>query len=263
MPLGYTLRAGEVLAYYGLERKDVAEAIFKYGRDRKIIVTDNPGVLGGGRGQAGFQSPDDIPMLAQKALENQKDAILRRYPGFHGTLAKYYGNIRKAQKGADLVIDIDVKQNFREAFKSGRKVLDFLDFYNVPYRIKFSGGSGPHIVIPYEAFPESLSGDRFDRAYKLAFQTIMSRSRAGNIDGSFASTSHFCRIPYSLNENTGLVSLPIRREQYDDFTPSMAELWNVQVDEDWFREPDEEAKEALIEMLRDAVGRSKREFMGL
>ena len=163
----------------------------------------------------------------------------------------------RGQKGADLVFDIDVKGNYKEAFKEGRKVIDFLDSYNAPYHIKFSGGSGPHIIIPYEAFPESLSGGRFDRAHKLLFQTVSSRSRAGHIDGSFTSTGHFFRIPYSLNENTGLASLPLSREQYDDFTPSMAEVSNVQVDDDWFQEPDEGAKEALAEVIQDGLGRSR------
>jgi hypothetical protein len=165
--------------------------------------------------------------------------------------------MRRRQEGADLVMDIDVKGDYKEAFRDGRKILDFLDSYNAPYRVKFSGGSGPHIIIPYEAFPESLSGGRFDRAHKLLFQIITSRSGASHVDGSFTSTGHFYRMPYSLNEITGLVSLPLTREQYDDFTPSMAEVSNVQVDDNWFQEPDEKAREALMEIIRDNTGRSK------
>jgi hypothetical protein len=254
MPLGYVLRAGEILAYYGLERKDIAEAIFKYGRDRKTKMTTEPGTLGRGGGQKGFRSPDEILALARQALEGMEDAVPRRYPGFHGTLFRYpvaEGLRERAGERADLVIDIDVKGNYKEAFREGRKVLDFLDSYNVPYRAKFSGGSGPHIIIPYETFPPGLSGAMFERARRLLFQIISSRSRAGHIDGSFTSTDHFFRLPYSLNEITGLVSLPLRREQYDDFTPSMAEVPNVQVDDEWFQEPDEEAQKALVEMLQD------------
>ena len=51
MPLGYILRKEEVLAYYGLERNDIAEALFKYGGDRKVTMTTEPGTLGGGGGQ--------------------------------------------------------------------------------------------------------------------------------------------------------------------------------------------------------------------
>lgn len=260
MPLGYVLKTEQVLAYYGLEREDVAEAIFKYGVDRKVIMTTEPGTLGGGGGQNGFRSPDEILSQAQEALEGMEGTVPRRYPAFHGTLARLPTDrrfMRRGQKGADLVMDIDVKGDYKEAFRDGRKILDFLDSYNAPYRVKFSGGSGPHIIIPYEAFPESLSGGRFDRAHKLLFQIVTSRSRASHVDGSFTSTGHFYRMPYSLNEITGLVSLPLTREQYDDFTPSMAEVPNVQVDDNWFREPDEEAREALMEILRDNTGRSR------
>ncbi len=261
MPLGYVLRIGEVLAYYGQERKDIAEAIFKYGRDRRVAMTTEPGTLGGTKGQDGFRSPDEILDLARHAMEGAENVVPRRYPSFHGTLGKHSvdrGILRKAQKGADVVIDIDVKEDYKAAFAEGRKVLKFLDFYNAPYRVKFSGGSGPHIIIPYEAFPGSPSGRSAYRAHQVLFRFISSRSGAGHIDGSFTSTSHFHRMPYSLNEHTGLVSLPLRREQYDDFTLSMAEVPNVEVDDGWFQEPDEEAKGALAEMILDAKGKSRR-----
>jgi hypothetical protein len=89
----------------------------------------------------------------------------------------------------------------------------------------------------------------------MIFRAIASRSKADNIDGSFTSADHFHRIPYSLNEHTGLVSLPLRRDQYDDFTPSMADMWKIEVDESWFQEPNEGAKEAITEMLKNSRGR--------
>jgi len=253
MPLGYAPKIGEVLAYYGLERDDVASAIFKYGSDRMVTVTNEPASLGGAKGQQGFSHQSDLVLMAKKLLEGNDNTVPRKYPGFHGTIAKY-----ALHKGADVVIDIDVKDNFREAFKQGRKVLDFLDFYQVPYRVKFSGGSGPHIIIPYEWFPKSLLNGNFSKTHQMVFQTIVSRSKAGNVDGSFTSHGHFYRMPYSLNEHTGLVSLPLTREQYDDFTLSMAEIWNTQVNETWFQEPDESSKEALNDMIRDIHGKKGR-----
>jgi hypothetical protein len=261
MPLGYVLKTGDVLAYYGREREDIADAIFRYGNDRRVLMTNDPGVLGRGGGQPGFNNSGEILTMAQKALDSNENTVPRKYPAFHGTLARIPKQgrvIRRGYAGADLVIDIDVKNDYKQAFKEGRKVLDFLDSYKAPYRIKFSGGSGPHIIIPYEAFPESLSGGRFERAHKLLFQIINQRSRAGHIDGSFTSTGHFYRIPYSLNEHTGLVSLPLTREQYDDFTLSMAEVSNVQVNEEWFQEPDELSKEALAGVIKDGIGRSRK-----
>jgi len=261
MPLGYVLRKEEVLAYYGQERTDIAEALFKYGADRRVTMTTDPMTLSRGGGNMGFKSTDEILTTAQNALNEMEGSIPRKYPAFHGTLARGTasggGLRRKSQRGADLVIDIDVKSNYKEAFKEGAKVIKFLDFYNAPYRIKFSGGSGPHIIIPYEAFPDGLAGGRFERAHKVLFQIISSRSKANHIDGSFTSFGHFYRMPYSLNENTGLASLPLMREQYDDFTLSMAEAHKVQVNEEWFEHPGEEGKEAIAEMIRDTTGKSR------
>jgi hypothetical protein len=259
MPLGYAPKIGEVLAYYGLEREDVATAIFKYGSERRVTVTNEPASLGGTKGQQGFSDPSDLVLMAKKLLEGNDNTVPKKYPGFHGTIAKYAKDFNtKSQKGADVVIDIDVKDNFREAFKQGRKILNFLDYYNVPFRMKFSGGSGPHFIIPYEWFPKSLLNGNFSKTHQLVFQTIVSRSRAGNVDGSFMSQGHFYRMPYSLNEHTGLVSLPLTKEQYDDFTLSMAQIWNTQVNETWFQEPDESSKEALNDMIRDIHGKKGR-----
>ena len=265
MPLGYVLRKEEVLAYYGQERTDIAEALFRYGADRRVTMTTDPGTLGRGGGQMGFRSSTEILAIAQQALDGMEGSIPRRYPGFHGTLARTIpgaGLMRRPQRGADLVFDIDVKSNYKEAFREGAKILRFLDSYNAPYRIKFSGGSGPHIIIPFEAFPDEAAGGRFNQMHKLLFQIISSRSRANHIDGSFTSFNHFYRMPYSLNENTGLVSLPLKREQYDDFTLSMAEVHNIEVDEEWYQEPDGDAKEAIAEMIRDATGRPRGRTSG-
>ncbi|MFC1719150.1 hypothetical protein ACFL6S_36195, partial [Candidatus Poribacteria bacterium] len=60
MPLGYVLRKEEVLAYYGMERQDVAEALHRYGGDRKVTMTTDPGTLGGDGGQSGFRDTDEI-----------------------------------------------------------------------------------------------------------------------------------------------------------------------------------------------------------
>lgn len=258
MPLGYAPKIGDVLAYYGRERKDIAQAIFNYGKDRKVRVTNDPGVLGGGGGQHGIPSIDNVIALAKGFLDGNENSVPKKYPAFHGTIARFSkGFFGKSHVGADIVIDIDVKDNFREAFKQGKKVIDFLDSYNVPYRIKFSGGSGPHIIIPYEYLPKSLSNGNSAKAHQQIFSTISSRSKAGHIDGSFTSAGHFYRIPYSINEHTGLVSLPLQRDQYDDFTPSMADMWKVEVDESWFVEPDESEKEAILDMLGDTHGKKQ------
>jgi hypothetical protein len=114
MPLGYAPKIGDVLAYYGGKKKNIAQTIFNYGKDRKVIVTNDPESLGGGGGQHGIQSPDDIIVLAKGLIDGNENTVPRKYPAFHGTIARYSkGLFGKAHRGVDVVIDIDVKDNFR------------------------------------------------------------------------------------------------------------------------------------------------------
>jgi hypothetical protein len=59
------------------------------------------------------------------------------------------------------------------------------------------------------------------------------KCRIQNLDGSFDSPDHYLRMPYSLNENTGLVSVPIAPGGYDSFRLEMAEAQNVVVQDNW------------------------------
>lgn len=253
--IGYILSAEDVLAYYGAERQDIPNALFRYGKDRETIAVLQTGVLGRGRGDGpGFRSPEQILATARMCMDDQKGNVPRNYPGFHGTVGRYElsrGILRRKQKpiGSDMVFDIDVKNNYKEAFRNGTRIVEFLDHYNVPHRVKFSGGSGPHIILPYEVFPHPFS----DAKFKQVFTTIVNLSEAQHVDTSFHSPGHFLRLPYSLNENTGLASLPLRREQLESFEPGMAEIQNVMVDESWFSLP-EDAPERMMRFLVDVFG---------
>lgn len=258
--LGYILSVEDVLDYYGGRWEDIPEAIFKYGADRETVMVLKTGVLsrGGGDGP-GFKSPEDILDISQMALDGQEGQVLRNYPAFHGTVGRYEFSKdllrrRRTLVGSDMVFDIDVKTNYKEAFKNGAKIVDFLDRYDVSYRIKFSGGTGPHIILPYEIFPKPFSRERLKQVSNL----IIEASRAQHVDGTLWPPGHFLRLPYSLNENTGLVSLPLSRDQFESFEPSIAEMQNVEVNESWFQ-LSEDAPDRFERFLTDAFGLRKRE----
>ncbi|MBM3238618.1 hypothetical protein FJZ31_20170 [Candidatus Poribacteria bacterium] len=256
--LGYILTAEDVLGYYGEERQDIQQAIFRYGEHRETVVVMQSSILGRGRGDGpGFRSPEQLLEIARMCLDDQESPVLRNYPAFHGTVGRYSPNggifrRTRALVGTDMVFDIDVKTNYQEAFRQGMRITDFLDRYDVPYRVKFSGGSGPHIILPYEVFPQPLSEAKFKRVFGL----ISTLSEAQKVDGSFSSPTHFLRLPYSLNENTGLASLPLNREQMESFEPGMAEIQNVEVDESWFELP-EDAQERMEKFFVDGLGFKK------
>jgi len=232
MPLGYALTASQVVQYYA-EREDVQRALLAYGVGRRAVVGTDPGVFGRHDLQASLTSPAQIAAWAKSALDGRISAVPRKYPAFHATITRSAANADPSLCGTDLVIEVDVKPNHKDAFRQGRKVLDLLDSYGVPYRVKFSGNSSPHIILPAELFPPDIRGHRFGGAARKMLDFIAARSGAAGIDASFASPDHFLRMPYSLNEHTGLVSVPIPKDQYNDFRLEMAEAHNVVVDDSW------------------------------
>ena len=253
--LGYALSQEDILTYYGQEEEKIADAIFRYGQDRDTVFVLNSGTLSRGHGDGpGFSTPEQIVEMVHESLSGLGGRVPRQYPAFHGTVSRYandgFFNRARRRIGADVVFDIDIKTSYRETFRHAARIVDFLDRHDVPYRLKFSGNTSPHIILPCEAFPKSLPKLEFQRLFK----TIQEKSGAQHIDESFcASAGHFLRLPYSLNENTGLVSMPLTREQFDVFEPGLAEWENVKIDHAWFQLP-EDARERMGRFLTDMLG---------
>lgn len=184
--------------------------------------------------------------------------------------------------GWDLVLDIDC------AFLDYSKicadlVVKFLKYCGVEnIACKFSGNKGFHIAVPFEAFPETVVGqrtrdlfpeaarkiafyikenikhelsrrvlefengnfsvikektgleyDKLVRTEKSQFGDIVKKLEVENfleIDTVLISSRHLFRMPYSLHEKSGLISLPIDPDRVMDFQKPMA-------DPDKFLEP--------------------------
>ncbi len=67
-----------------------------------------------------------------------------------------------------------------------------------------------------------------------------------NIDTVLISSRHLFRSPYSINEKSGLVSIPIRPENILNFKPSIAKIENVETEVEFFNTPNEEEAAQLI-----------------
>ena len=252
MPLGYVLTVDAVREHYAAESPAV-RAMARAAQGRRIQVTDWPESLDA-RGETlldGLPTPETLSQALRRHLDERMPGALPndvppRYPAPHGTV------------GQDIVLEIDAKTDQREAFRGGRVILDLLDQFNAPYRIKFSGNSSPHILIPSEAFEPLLPEEKREHARNRLFDWLMAQlgdKVGGWLDTSFKDPNHFLRLPYALNERTGLVSLPLRPEQYDSFEPHHAEASNVRVEEVWFEEePLIRKRDGMIRLLREALG---------
>jgi hypothetical protein len=250
MALGYVMTVGDVLRYYAAEGP-AARVLSRAAKGRKVQLTDWPETLTTNKPYfEGTMSPQQVEETVRQYFEealpgSEPNHLPLRYPGFHGTV------------GRNVVLEIDAKHSQKEAFEGGRRILDLLDRYDAPYRIKFSGNSSPHVFIPASVYEPLVPEAKWDEAHQKLFAWLVARCAegGGGLDSSFNQPDHFLRLPYSLNERTGLVSLPLRREQYDDFQLSWAEAPNVQVETWWFDEGGLLAKqEGMRRLIQEALG---------
>ena len=150
-----------------------------------------------------------------------EEARLPFYPSFHQSLERWSpGNVEAgAVAGRDSVLETDLP-SWRASFQDVMTLVEALDEEGVPYLLKFSGQRSLHVVVPY--------GGRGPRA------DIFGESRA--------HPTKILRMPYSLNEDTGLVSLPLKREELATFRPWQANLHCTEIGDDWLAEPTPEER---------------------
>src|SRR3989344_5981059 len=256
-----------ILKFYS--RKDIQKEIFRLSQNREIAVK---------YGDKGFGKRPDILEYQADISELAKQGVT----SFHGSVERWKNPLElkpgmtKTQLDAirlgwDLVIDIDSK--FIEYSKlAAELVIESLKFNNIKnISVKFSGGTGIHILIPFESFPKKVN----DQETRLLFpeapkaipdytkklikpfltEKILSLSKLEDIskslnkpikelkvnnefdpfkiieiDSQLISSRHMFRFPYSLNEKTNLVSIPIKTDQIKNFKPNQAKIENVEIE---------------------------------
>lgn len=234
------LKQSQVISYYS--RNDVQQAIFRYAKGRKISVLRNFHAMFQG---SQLRKPEDLlPIMMFYSQEP------RLWPSIHGTISRHSSD---GITVCDLVIEVDFKKSRIRSFNISRPIVRLFQNLGIEFRIKFSGNASPHIIIPAEALPHKwcrigpcrgLYGKVLDYLRKQI-------KEPKTLDGSFRNPDHFLRMPYSLNENTGLVSAPITIEDYDRFSWEMARPDTVAVMEDWWSVPEDapERAQALIDLV--------------
>ncbi len=193
---------------------------------------------------------------------------------------KFYSNdisvlmIKKIKKGKIAkVYDVSVENT--ESF--------FGNYY--PILLHNSGGTGIHIAVPFESFPKNVhneevkylfpEGARVIAGYlkelikeplanklleisnineisKVAKKELLYDKNEFNpysvveIDTVLISSRHMFRMPYSLNEKTNLVSIPIDIDKILDFNINDAKIENVKVKNNFLeRNGTEDAKQLI------------------
>jgi len=278
------MHLSDIIRFYSNDK--VKKAIVSLARSREVVTRYNDYV---GKRPDSLIYENDIIELARNgatsfhaSMERWKNPLLLR----QDMKKKELDDLRI---GWDLIFDIDSK--YLDYTKLCAKlVCDALEFHGIKnYSVKFSGGTGFHIGVPFESFPSEInnqpvkllfpSGARIIAGYIssmireqlaeeiLSFENIkLIRKRTGKkfnelvkngeldpyqlitIDTVAISSRHLFRMPYTFNEKTWLVSIPIDKKEILSFDVKNAEYKNVEVSKgflDKFKK--DEAKQLFIQ----------------
>ncbi len=237
-----------LLKYYS--RKDIQKAIYENSVNREVAVKF--GDKGFGKRPDILQFETDVYELVKQGAtsfnvseERWTNPLLLK----PGMTRKQLDDLRTAW---DLIIDIDGEFEYSKI--AAYLIIEALKFHNViSYSIKFSGNRGFHIAVPYETFPSALNkvqtrllfpeSARIIAGYlkemikdHLADKILEKNLTLGKNSFSFVdidtvaiSSRHMFRSPYSYNEKSGLISIPINEKDILNFNKENAKPENVKV----------------------------------
>jgi hypothetical protein len=237
----------KIKSYYS--RSDIQLAMYNYAKGRKISVLKNFHPMFSG---STLRKPEDVlPIMMFYSRE------LPLWSSMHGTVSRYDDD---GNSLCDLVVEVDCKKSRVKCFNLTRPLIRLFYDLELEFRIKYSGNASSHVIIPGEVFPEKWRRDG-NRRYLYAKLLDFFREQIKEpklLDGSFRNSSHFLRLAYSLNENTGLASIPIGIDDFDRFSWQSAYPDSVVVLEDWWDIPND-AQDRTESLIEFALG-EKRTF---
>ncbi|NKB65672.1 MAG: hypothetical protein GKR89_01305 [Candidatus Latescibacteria bacterium] len=254
---------GEMKAYY--QRPDIVDFFWQECQLRNVFMA-----LDARSWEIQPQSRDHLRRLIDEAIDqrivarNRKRAAkegvpveqlrlkLYEYLSFHTAEV-----LRQGEKalGFDMIFEPDLV-GWRRSFEELTAVIALLDEFEICYRIKYSGVRSLHLIIPHEALPRQFMGKevRFQR------EVLMKRlQRYFNRLCGLKSVDKpgFLRLAYSLNEDNGLVSLPLDPAQLADFRPWQANIHQVAVERPWHGQVSSGAARRTLPLLRLVFDRTQ------
>jgi hypothetical protein len=219
-----------IVAYYA--RPDVQREIHRFAQGRYLTVLRNFSPM-----FSALHEPDDVLPLMFHYLKPKGN----RWPSMHGTISRYN---QAGKRICDFVFEPDFKKNWAVAFGAARPIVELFLRLGLPFFVKFSGNSSPHIIVPGEALASVDDKEIKQREFRqTVYQFVMSRMhKPGLLDGPNWQPDHFIRLAYSIHELGGRVSVPIEPKDFDSFNPQKARIENVQIMENWWHIPEDAAE---------------------
>ncbi len=279
-------RQEQVKEYY--RRDDVTAKMVRIAADREVAPTYPYGY--GTR-------PDAVNLPGDFRRFVDEGAI-----AFHGSVERWKNpmlidemDADDLRTGWDLIMDIDCDADLQFAKVTAARLLQELEELGVASAsVKFSGNRGFHVGVRQECFPGRVQGTPLAAWYPELPQAIVSflRDRLAaelseafvDIDGSVRSTvydgdgeptpydlvdiennwgdRHLFRLPYSVNEKSWLVSLPLEpsEDAIMEFEKEDAAIDDISVDAAFLDDyADGEAEQLVVEALDWRAKQPQRE----
>ncbi len=267
------LTLSKTILFY--KRKDVQDAIIDAAFDKEIAIRF--GDKGFGRRPEVLKFPGDVLDFAVRGATSFHSSEELWVNPLQISTSLKQSELSELRKGWDLVLDIDCPV-LEYSGIAAHLVVEALKYHGIrSISAKFSGNHGFHIAVPFEAFPDMVSGEesrkmfpKMPKAIALYIRDMISEplnkaiidhengdvskisEKTGKdievllhnpesenpildvesfleIDTILISSRHLYRMPYSFNEKSGLVSVPVDPHRIREFDISKAQSENVEV----------------------------------
>lgn len=249
-------------------REQVRKAILNFAKNREVVSVFSDGSYG--RRPDVLNYDGDLLQSVAEGTVAFHCSVERWSNPMNLDVGMKKEDLDELRIGWDLIIDLDVK-DFDIAKIATKTFIEALRDHGVKnISLKFTGGKSFHIGVPFESFPSKINGIPSNKLYpdlqeKIIVylkhyvrdelkELILSNWKINDVSQKCGkpvedilekgdldpfkvvnvdifSSRHLFRMPYSLNENTMLVSLPIPIERLDSFEKEDASIKKSKVEE--------------------------------
>jgi len=205
-----------------LSRSEIQEMFYRYASGRRFRVATSDIHFR-------LKKPSDVPLLATHFESSEQN-----WGGFESTRAKY--NLTdNTITACDITMVIDFSQSdYASAAELAQTLIGVLQKYEIFCYLKFNGDKELELVIPAEALPQQIDGQK--TVFKM--HQISSGLNRGFRKIQEVIENDCCLIippygytspAYSLNPGTGLVCVVLMPEDLRDFSPEDAHPNSVSI----------------------------------
>ena len=269
------LKDWQIRQYY--EQDELVEKILEIAEYREVAPTYPKGY---GKRPDAINFPGDFMQFVEDGAVAFHFSVERwRNP----LMIDQVSDLDNLRESWDLVIDIDCDDSFELSKVTAELVVEELRQHGIEnISVKFSGNRGFHIGVRGEAFPQEIGDEHYSDLYphlargivdymrnNLRDQMIREVEKSGlteemqtdegkdpyqvaDIENDWGQR-HLFRMPYSLHDGSGLVSLPIEPDEISQFEKKDAELESIDFETDFLRDFEEDEATNLAVQALDFI----------